>query len=127
MKKKPQIPFLLTAVLQAKLTRLALYIGYIGMGAAGLTFICLVIRFCISEYVVKGQKGKASDVSYFISFLIQSITVVVVSVPEGKLLSLHQDFVYFSTIGLPLAVTLALAYAVRVRFSKENQILLLFD
>ena len=74
---------LFLAVLQTKLTKLALYIGYIGMTAAVLTLICLIIRFCITTYVVKKQKGKGSDVSYFISFLIQAITVVVVSVPEG--------------------------------------------
>jgi hypothetical protein len=53
------------------------------MSAAVLTFICLVIRFCISNYVVEGNPATAGDVSYFISFLIQAITVVVVSVPEG--------------------------------------------
>ena len=71
------------AVLQTKLTRLALYIGYIGMTAAVLTLICLIIRFCITTYVVKGKKASGADVAYFISFLIQAITVVVVSVPEG--------------------------------------------
>ncbi len=70
-------------MLQAKLTKLALYIGYIGMTAAVLTLLCLILRFCISTYVVKKEPAKASDVSYFISFLIQAITVVVVSVPEG--------------------------------------------
>ncbi|CAF3617423.1 unnamed protein product [Rotaria sp. Silwood1] len=92
------------SVLQTKLTKLALYIGYIGMAAALLTLVCLIIRFCITTYVVKKQKAKASDVSYFISFLIQAITVVVVSVPEG----------------LPLAVTLALAYAVRKMMTDNN-------
>jgi hypothetical protein len=53
------------------------------MTAAGLTLICLIIRFCISNYVIKKQPAQPSDVSYFISFLIQAITVVVVSVPEG--------------------------------------------
>lgn len=53
------------------------------MAAAFLTLVCLIIRFCITNYVVQKQKGKASDISYFISFLIQAITVVVVSVPEG--------------------------------------------
>ena len=69
--------------MQEKLTRLALYIGYIGMAAAALTLLCLIVRFCITNYVVKKQKAKGSDISYFISFLIQAITVVVVSVPEG--------------------------------------------
>ncbi|CAF2700040.1 unnamed protein product [Rotaria sp. Silwood2] len=92
------------SVLQTKLTKLALYIGYIGMAAAFLTLVCLIIRFCITNYVVKKKKAKASDVSYFISFLIQAITVVVVAVPEG----------------LPLAVTLALAYAVRKMMTDNN-------
>jgi hypothetical protein len=53
------------------------------MTAAVLTLICLIVRFCITTYVIKKQPAKASDVGYFISFLIQAITVVVVSVPEG--------------------------------------------
>ncbi|CAF1139095.1 unnamed protein product [Adineta ricciae] len=92
------------SVLQSKLTTLALYIGYIGMSAAFLTLICLIVRYCITTYVVKGEKASGSDVGYFISFLIQAITVVVVSVPEG----------------LPLAVTLALAYAVRKMMTDNN-------
>ncbi|CAM2710546.1 unnamed protein product [Rotaria socialis] len=92
------------SVLQAKLTTLALYIGYIGMAAAFLTLVCLIVRFCITTYVLQKKKAKASDVSYFIAFLIQAITVVVVSVPEG----------------LPLAVTLALAYAVRKMMTDNN-------
>jgi hypothetical protein len=55
------------------------------MSAAVLTFACLVVRFCITNYVVQKKQAKASDVSYFISFLIQAITVVVVSVPEGNI------------------------------------------
>jgi magnesium-transporting ATPase (P-type) len=53
------------------------------MTAAVLTLICLIIRFCITTYVIKNERAKAKDVSYFISFLIQAITVVVVAVPEG--------------------------------------------
>lgn len=93
---------LFSAVLQSKLTTLALYIGYIGeysrsfriyqtdfciqgMSAAFLTLICLIVRYCITTYIVNGEKASGSDVGYFISFLIQAITVVVVSVPEGSL------------------------------------------
>ena len=68
------------------------------MSAAVLTFICLVIRFCVTTYVVKKQAGKASDVSYFISFLIQAITVVVVSVPEGNLGSPPMTLLFISTL-----------------------------
>jgi hypothetical protein len=53
------------------------------MSAAVLTLLCLVIRYCITTYVVKKLPPSGTDISYFISFLIQAITVVVVSVPEG--------------------------------------------
>ena len=53
------------------------------MSAATLTLICLIVRYCITTYAVKKQKASGTDVGYFISFLIQAITVVVVSVPEG--------------------------------------------
>ncbi len=53
------------------------------MTAAFLTFVCLILRYCITTYVVKKQKPSGIDIGYFISFLIQAITVVVVSVPEG--------------------------------------------
>ncbi len=56
------------------------------MSAAALTLICLIVRYCITTYVVKKQKASGNDVGYFISFLIQAITVVVVSVPEGLFL-----------------------------------------
>jgi len=67
------------------------------MTAAVLTLICLIVRFCITTYVIKKQAGKASDVSYFISFLIQAITVVVVSVPEGliHLFNYYQIIIVF--------------------------------
>ncbi|CAF0812104.1 unnamed protein product [Didymodactylos carnosus] len=73
------------------------------MVAAFFTLAALIIRYCITTYVIKKEKGNGSQVQYFIYFLIQAITVVVVAVPEG----------------LPLAVTLALAYAVRVRIKKN--------
>jgi len=53
------------------------------MAAAFLTLVCLILRYCITTYVVKKQKPSRIDIGYFISFLIQAITVVVVSVPEG--------------------------------------------
>ncbi|CAF3983316.1 unnamed protein product, partial [Rotaria sp. Silwood2] len=92
------------SVLQSKLTTLTLYIGYIGVSAAFLTLINLTIRYCITTYVIKKQKPSGIDIAYFISFLIQAITVIVVAVPEG----------------LPLAVTLALAYAVRKMMTDNN-------
>lgn len=54
------------------------------MTAALLTFICLIVRYCITTYVIQHHKPSKNDIGYFISFLIQAITVVVVSVPEGR-------------------------------------------
>jgi Ca2+ transporting ATPase len=62
-----------------------------------LTLIILVVRFCIDTYGVGGQSFKASHISHFVNAFIVAVTVLVVAVPEG----------------LPLAVTISLAYSVR--------------
>ena len=56
------------------------------------------MRLLIEELGIKKNTWKNSNVKYILSYLIQAVTVVVVAVPEG----------------LPLAVTLALAFAVQV-------------
>ena len=91
-KKKEQ------SVLQAKLTRLAIQIGYGGMSIAILTVLVLVVRYCIKEYAIGGKSLSISIINPLIKFFITGITVLVVAVPEG----------------LPLAVTISLAYAVKV-------------
>ena len=88
------------SVLQHKLGMLALKIGYIGMIAALITFIILISRLLIIKLSIEKNTWTYAYIKYIRSYLIQAITVVVVAVPEG----------------LPLAVTLALAYAVRVCF-----------
>ena len=52
----------------------------------------------IEELGIKKKSWTNTYVKYIINYLIQAITVIVVAVPEG----------------LPLAVTLALAFAVKV-------------
>ena len=99
MKKKEQ------SVLQAKLTKLTIQIGYAGMSIAICTVIVLIVRFCIKEY---GQDKKPLSVAIFsplVKFFITGITVLVVAVPEG----------------LPLAVTISLAYAVK-KMMKDNNL-----
>lgn len=86
------------SVLQAKLGRLALQIGYCGITGALITFTILVISMIVEEFIIKRNKWSEEYIKYIVSFMIQAITVIVVAVPEG----------------LPLAVTLALAFAVRV-------------
>uniref|UniRef100_A0A914C5X9 Calcium-transporting ATPase n=1 Tax=Acrobeloides nanus TaxID=290746 RepID=A0A914C5X9_9BILA len=93
------------SVLQAKLTRLAIQIGYAGSFVAGCTVLILVIRFCISKYAIEERSFSLADFQYFINFLIIGVTVLVVAVPEG----------------LPLAVTLSLAYSVK-KMMKDNNL-----
>ena len=89
--------------LQVKLGGLANWIGGLGSFAAGLLFFVLLIRFLANlstntaSAAMKGQE--------FLDILIVAITVIVVAVPEG----------------LPLAVTLALAFAT-TRMLKENNL-----
>ena len=86
------------SVLQLKLGKLALVIGYIGMLTAVSTFLILITRMLIVELAIKKNAWTNTYIKYILSYLIQGITVIVVAVPEG----------------LPLAVTLALAFAVQV-------------
>ena len=89
--------------LQIKLNNLAELIAKLGASAGILLFIALMIRFFVQ--LGTGQAGGTGDekAERFISVLIISVTVVVVAVPEG----------------LPLAVTLALAFATK-RMTKMN-------
>ena len=89
--------------LQVKLGKLANWIGGLGSSAAILLFFVLLFKFVAdlgsnpASPAVKGQE--------FLDILIVAITVIVVAVPEG----------------LPLAVTLALAFAT-TRMLKENNL-----
>ena len=75
-------------------------IGYIGISGAAITFLILLMRLLIEELGIKKNPWTNTYVKYILDYLIQAITVIVVAVPEG----------------LPLAVTLALAFAVKVDF-----------
>uniref|UniRef100_A0A914Z7S8 P-type Ca(2+) transporter n=1 Tax=Panagrolaimus superbus TaxID=310955 RepID=A0A914Z7S8_9BILA len=85
------------SVLQAKLEKLAIQIGYGGSIFALNTILIVCLRFCLSHYIFEGNSFRLSDLQHFISFFIIGITVLVVAVPEG----------------LPLAVTISLAYSVK--------------
>lgn len=93
------------SVLQAKLTKLAIQIGYAGSTIAVLTVAILVIQFCITKFVVEDMPWKSSYFNHFVKFFIIGVTVLVVAVPEG----------------LPLAVTLSLAYSVK-KMMKDNNL-----
>jgi len=86
------------SVLQAKLTKLAIQIGYAGSTIAVLTVAILVIQFCVKTFVIEGHSWKSTYFNDLVKHFIIGVTVLVVAVPEG----------------LPLAVTLSLAYSVKV-------------
>ncbi|RDI85057.1 hypothetical protein Vi05172_g5040 [Venturia inaequalis] len=89
--------------LQAKLNILAEYIAKLGGAAALMLFIVLFIKFLVQ---LRGNaKTPAEKGQDFLRIFIVAVTVVVVAVPEG----------------LPLAVTLALAFAT-TRMLKENNL-----
>lgn len=95
------------SVLQAKLTKLAIQIGYAGSTIAVLTVIILVIQFCVTKFVIQKQPWSNLYVNQLVKYLIIGVTVLVVAVPEG----------------LPLAVTLSLAYSVKVsEITKKTQL-----
>ncbi|CAD7000927.1 unnamed protein product, partial [Ceratitis capitata] len=93
------------SVLQAKLTKLAIQIGYAGSTIAVLTVIILVIQFCIKTFVIEEKHWKNTYANNLVKHLIIGVTVLVVAVPEG----------------LPLAVTLSLAYSVK-KMMKDNNL-----
>ncbi|CAF1073719.1 unnamed protein product [Adineta ricciae] len=92
------------SILQAKLTKLAIQIGYAGMTIAILTVMVLLVRFSIEEFIQRREKWSNKYWSRFVRYLITGITVLVVAVPEG----------------LPLAVTISLAYAVKKMMIDNN-------
>lgn len=93
------------SVLQAKLTRLAIQIGYAGSFIALVTVLILIIGYCVKHYVIGSDSFKLGDLRHFVGHLIIGVTVLVVAVPEG----------------LPLAVTLSLAYSVK-KMMKDNNL-----
>jgi Ca2+-transporting ATPase len=89
--------------LQKKLNSLADWIAWFGGGAALVLFFVLFIKFCAqlpTSQQTPDEKGRE-----FLELFIVSVTVIVVAVPEG----------------LPLAVTLALAFAT-TRMMKDNNL-----
>ncbi|KAJ5163615.1 ATPase P-type K/Mg/Cd/Cu/Zn/Na/Ca/Na/H-transporter [Penicillium coprophilum] len=90
--------------LQVKLGKLADWIGYMGTAAAGILFFVLLFRF-VADLPNHPERNGAMKGKEFVDILIVAVTVIVVAIPEG----------------LPLAVTLALAFAT-TRMVKENNL-----
>ncbi|KAI0775069.1 calcium-translocating P-type ATPase [Trametes elegans] len=89
--------------LQIKLNNLAELIATLGSAAGLILFTALMIRFFVQLGTHNPNRTPSQWGLAFVQILIISVTLVVVAVPEG----------------LPLAVTLALAFATK-RMTKEN-------
>uniref|UniRef100_A0A8C5ATP3 Calcium-transporting ATPase n=1 Tax=Gadus morhua TaxID=8049 RepID=A0A8C5ATP3_GADMO len=108
-KKKPNLPKKEKSVLQGKLTKLAVQIGKAGLFMSGITVVILITLFAVDTFWVQGLPWVSECVpvyiQFFVKFFIIGVTVLVVAVPEG----------------LPLAVTISLAYSVK-KMMKDNNL-----
>lgn len=97
------------SVLQGKLTRLAVQIGKAGLIMSILTVLILILYFVVDNFVIQHRAWLPECtpvyIQYFVKFFIIGVTVLVVAVPEG----------------LPLAVTISLAYSVK-KMMKDNNL-----
>ncbi|KAM3858762.1 plasma membrane calcium-transporting ATPase 1 isoform 2-T2 [Diretmus argenteus] len=108
-KKKSSLPKKEKSVLQGKLTKLAVQIGKAGLIMSAITVIVLVVLFVVDTFWVQNlpwlKDCTPIYVQFFVKFFIIGVTVLVVAVPEG----------------LPLAVTISLAYSVK-KMMKDNNL-----
>ncbi|TYZ58351.1 hypothetical protein PybrP1_000823 [[Pythium] brassicae (nom. inval.)] len=91
--------------LEGKLYNLTILIGKLGTIVAILVFVIMCIKFSVRKFT--GDDKVEWDSKYvedYLRFFIVAITVLVVAIPEG----------------LPLAVTIALAYSVKKMLSDNN-------
>jgi calcium-translocating P-type ATPase len=92
--------------LQEKLDDMAALIGQIGTGAAIATFIAMLIIFLIDEKGALKNASKENFGGYILHAFIIGVTIIVVAIPEG----------------LPLAVTISLAYSTK-KMLKDNNLI----
>uniref|UniRef100_A0A7N8YBJ1 Calcium-transporting ATPase n=1 Tax=Mastacembelus armatus TaxID=205130 RepID=A0A7N8YBJ1_9TELE len=108
-KKKANLPKKEKSVLQGKLTKLAVQIGKAGLVMSAITVIILMVLFVVNTFWIQGcpwiKECIPVYVQFFVKFFIIGVTVLVVAVPEG----------------LPLAVTISLAYSVK-KMMKDNNL-----
>ncbi|CAA3024011.1 calcium-transporting ATPase 11, plasma membrane-type [Olea europaea subsp. europaea] len=84
--------------LQVKLNGVATIIGKIGLAFAVMTFLVLTVRFLVEKgRLHELTKWSSRDALTLLNYFATAVTIIVVAVPEG----------------LPLAVTLSLAFAMK--------------
>ena len=100
--------------LQEKLNAIVSWVGNIGTFVAFLTFFVMTGKLVYKEYIIKNcnealdpstcvEMGYVALIKEIVRYFIVAVTVIVVAIPEG----------------LPLAVTISLAYSV-AKMQKGN-------
>ena len=89
--------------LENKLNIIADLIGYFGLGSAIITFIALCIQLIV-EYLTNKELTTMEIVNKILKILILCVSIIVVAIPEG----------------LPLAVTLSLAFSIKKLMDRNN-------
>ena len=89
--------------LENKLNIIADLIGYFGLGSAIITFIALCIQLAI-EYFTNKELKMIEIMNKILKILILCVSIIVVAIPEG----------------LPLAVTLSLAFSIKKLMDRNN-------
>ena len=89
--------------LEIKLDKVADSIGYFGIGSAVVTLVALIIRMIV-EYCKDGGFEWFGMIKNILSIIILCVSIIVVAIPEG----------------LPLAVTLSLAFSIKKLMDNNN-------
>lgn len=79
-------------------------IGIVGMSVALITFLALIGKLCYQTHSNGGEYFTMDNGVQVLNYFIFGITVIVCAVPEG----------------LPLAVTISLAYSVQKMYKEKN-------
>lgn len=133
--------------LQKKLEVLAAQIGYVGLGAAGLSLTGMAVPFTYNTFFVQQQPWQWEFASEYLHMLVQAITILVRTVRLCMRFTIFAHMWYPSTAnlmmtplpwhclrlpcafhlqvvavpeGLPLAVTIALAFSVKRMLADHN-------
>ena len=86
-----------------KLEKIARDIGIFGLVSAILIFVALIIKLIVN-IAKNNNKSTGDNIKSVLDFFLISITILVVAIPEG----------------LPLAVTLSLAFSVNKMMDDKN-------
>ncbi|XP_065670637.1 plasma membrane calcium-transporting ATPase 3 [Hydra vulgaris] len=92
------------SILQNKLAKLTIMVGWVGICAAIVTVCVLILHFCIETYYEKKEHWSNNHLMSYLHFIILGVTIMIVAIPEG----------------LPLAVTISLAYSVKKMLVDNN-------